>query len=405
MQFIPKDNPVKPWPIGRQILVAGAIALVAGAGWFARAPALTFLGERGWLGNAEGRSAGRGGTGRGNGDGGVPVIVAGVGEARNDDEVVAVGTGRALRTATLYSETDGIVSAVAVRAGAQVGAGEPILKLDTAMAELAVEIARQRLAQAERALERADFLKRRNVQSNASSEDARTSVELARLELKQAQEALADTVIVAPFSGVVSLPEVDVGDRVTTSTRVATIDDRTSLLVEFVVPENFFSRIALGTPVTAQTPAVPGRTFEGPVQTIDARIDTSSRTVRVRAAIANADDSLRPGMSFSVRIVFRGDTYASIPELALQYEAGRPFVWRVEGKKAVRVDVETIRRLNTTALVAGALAPGDLVIIEGVQRVREGKAVVFDPPATSLDRSGEGGEPGAAALAAPNERG
>lgn len=380
---------MQPWSLGRQLLIVGVIALIGAAGWFGYVPARAFLAEQGWIAADAGPGASRRGGGRRggrNGDEAVPVIVAPVGEARNDNDVIAVGTGRAFKTATLFAESEGVISALEVKAGEAVAAGAPILRLDKTKAELAVAVAQQRLALAERTLDRADFLKRRNVQSDATADDARTNLELARLELRQAEEALRDTVLIAPFAGVVSLPEVELGDRVTTATRVASIDDRSQLLIEFEVPEVFFTRMGPGTPITATTAAVPDREFEGALRTIDPRINAGSRTVRVRAAVPNEDDVLRPGMSFAVRLQFRGDTYISVPELALQYDNGAPFVWRVDGQKARKVPVKTVRRTSTFALVSGALESTDLVIVEGVQRVREGRSIVYENP-TTIDKS------------------
>ncbi|MEM8627335.1 MAG: efflux RND transporter periplasmic adaptor subunit [Pseudomonadota bacterium] len=363
------------WPLGRQLLICCGIAALGAAVWFGHAPARAFLAAQGWIEPSVPKTKRKRRSARG-----VPVIVQRTTMARNDASIVAVGTGRAMRTATLFPDAAGVVDEVAVQAGDRVTAEQTILKLDDATARLAVKVARQRVAQAQRTLERAKFLQRRRVQSNAQSDDALTTLELARLEVLQAQDALSDTVLRAPFAGIISLPEVERGDRVTTATRIAVLDDRSKLLLEFAVPENFFTRIAPGTPVTAITPAVPDQTFNGKVQTIDARIDTGSRTLKVRAVVDNARDRLRPGMSFAVRLEFAGAAHVSVPELALQYDNGAPFVWRVEGETARKVLVKTVRRTNDTALVDGPLAAGDLVIVEGVQRVREGRTLTFEPP-------------------------
>lgn len=375
-----------PWPMRRQLLVTAIIASVTIAGWYGHAPAVAFLTERGVIG-AKAEKSER----RRRGGNAVPVIVARAGVATNDATLIAIGTGRARRTATLYTETDGIVSAVKVRAGDRVSKGDVILELDPTKAELAVAVAKQKMTQASRMRDRAAYLKRRSVQSNAQLDDAQNTLAVAELELKQAQEALRDTKIRAPFSGVVSLPEVEIGDRVTTSARVASIDDRSEILVEFEVPEVYFARMTRGMPVTAKTAAYAGRTFDGELITIDARVQTETRTVRVRGAFPNGDDALRPGMSFSMRLMFPGDEHTSIPELALQYDQGNAFVWRVTNGRASKVAVSPLKRSNATALVDGPLAPGDLVVVEGVQRVREGRAVAFDDlaPVENNDADGE----------------
>jgi RND family efflux transporter MFP subunit len=370
---------MKPYPIWKQLGIVTLIALVCLTGWYGHAPAVSFLAERGWI-DAQNTQGGE--RQRRRGDRPIPVIVARAASANNDAVLIAVGTARAQRTATLYPQGEGIVSALEVKAGDTVAKGDVILRLDPAKAELAVAVAKQKVAQAERMRDRAAYLNRRSVQSTAKLDDTQNSLDVAKLELKLAEEALADTVVAAPFAGIVSLPEVELGDRVTSSTRVASIDDRSKVLIEFEVPEVYFGRLERGMPATATTAAYRGRTFEGALSTIDARINTETRTVRVRAVFPNADDTLRPGMSFTAQLKFPGQSYTAVPELALQYDDGRPFVWRVEDGRAARVAVRPVRRSNASALIEGPIAPGDLVVVEGVQRVRQGRALKFDTPPT-----------------------
>ena len=368
---------LEPYSLARQLGLVAVIAGICLAGWYGHAPAVSFLAERGWV---EAQTPKADNRGRRRGGSAIPVIVARTTLGRNDAVLVAVGTARAHRTAALYPQADGIVSGVEAKAGDMVSQGDVILRLDRSKAELAVAVARQKVAQAKRLRDRAAYLKRRSVQSNAKLDDTQNSLDVAELELRLAEEALEDTVVVAPFTGVISLLVVELGDRVTTSTRITSIDDRTEVLVEFEVPEIYFGRLKQGTPVAASTAAYRERTFQGTLSMIDAQINTTSRTVRVRAAFPNGDDALRPGMSFSVQLAFSGGTYTSVPELALQYEDGQPFVWRAIDGRAARVSVTPVRRYNANALVKGALVEGDLVVVEGVQRVREGRKLEFDTP-------------------------
>ena len=130
-----------------------------------------------------------------------------------------------------------------------------------------------------------------------------------------------------------------------------------------------------GQAVTATSPSAPGASLEGSVSTIDSRISAASRTVKVQVRIPNPDDRLRPGASFTVRLDLSGDTYARVPELAVQFSRGSLNVWRVTDGKAERVEVTLVRRQDGAVLVDGPLAEGDMVVIEGTQRLNPGKAV------------------------------
>lgn len=306
---------------------------------------------------------------------GVPVIVEAVGETRDSVLVEAIGTARARLSVTLFPAAAGEIVAFPVQSGAEVKKNDVIMRLDARDAQLQVRVADTRVKEGENALARAQRLRDNNVRSKANVEDAEVILERARLELSQAREALADRTVRAPFDGIVGIPKVEVGDRVTTGTEIITIDDRSTLLVEFEIAERNLSRLRVDMPVTARTPSFRDRDIEGHINKIDSRVDPVSRTVRVRAAFPNTDDSLRPGMSFFVRLDLAGDILASVPELALQWQNGESFVWRIVDGKAERVNVVSKRRLNNKVLIEGDIRPGDVVVVEGVQRLRSGRTV------------------------------
>ena len=97
---------------------------------------------------------------------------------------------------------------------------------------------------------------------------------------------------------------------------------------------------------------------------------------------------MRPGASFTVTLQLPGKTYPLVPELAVQFSRGTLHVWRIRNEKAEQVEIAMIRRQSGAVLVDGPLEAGDLVVVEGTQRLNDGAAV------TVLDQ--EGGTPDAA---------
>lgn len=306
---------------------------------------------------------------------GVPVMVDAVSELRDEVLIEAVGTARALKSVMLFPETEGEVVAFPVESGARLSSNDIVLRLDSRDARLSVKVAETRVKEAESALARATDLRDKNVRSKANVEDAEFVLERARLELEQARETLADRTLRAPFDGIVGIPKVEPGDRVTRTTEIITIDDRRTLLVEMEVAERFIGRLALGAPLTARTPSFLDRKIEGRIVKIDSRIDPVSRTVLIRAAFDNPDDNLRPGMSMFVHLPLSGAVYPSVPELSLQWSNGKSYVWRIKDGISERVPVTLKRRLNDKVLVEGEIEPGDVIVVEGVQRLRDGRKV------------------------------
>lgn len=365
------------WPKALQLtifvlLVAGSVAVWVKQSEVKDAIAAFMPGDQ-----EQTQERGRRGRG-GDTERGVPVIVSAV-QSREDVAVVtAVGTARARRAVMLMAKAEGVLVSLEVQAGERVTTGEPLFTVDDTKAKLAVQIAQKQLDDAKRVLERSKYLRERNINSGAPVEDAESAVRRAALQLRQAEELLGDLTVEAPFSGVVGIPKVEVGDRVTTSTSVVSIDDRSELIIEFEIPERFLPRIHAGDQMKVMTPSYRNRKFDGSISSIDSRIDPVSRSVAVRAAVPNPEDLLRPGMSFTIALRLPGETYPAVPELSLQWEGSRAHVWLVRDRAAEKVEVIPVRRLNQEVLVTGAVKPGDTVVVEGVQRLRPGRPVSFD---------------------------
>jgi RND family efflux transporter MFP subunit len=310
---------------------------------------------------------------------GVPVIVAEVDEGRDDVRIEVVGTGRALRSVMLRSEEAGRVTEMSLAANARFAEGDVLLRLDDTKQQLALKLAQARLDEAERVTARLGQLQGTGAVTAARFEEAQTAEELAWLEVEQAAQAVEDRVLRAPFDGVAGLPAIEPGDWVESNSEIAAFDDRSSLEIEVDLPEGLVSRVKAGLVVEATTPAFPARLFEGRVAAMDSRIDPQSRTAKVRIALPNPDDVLRPGASFTVRFFLPGEVYAVIPELAIQFAREGLHVWRATAEgTAEQVEVRLVRRRGGEVLVEGDLSPGDRVVVEGTQRLRPGRAISLD---------------------------
>ncbi len=305
----------------------------------------------------------------------VPVLVALVGTANDDLLFEAVGTGRAKRSVILRLKAEGRVVEFALVSGARFARGDLLLTLEDKDQRLALQLAETRLAEAERIRSRYARLRTTGAAAIAKLDETETAAAVAALEVEKAKEALADRVLRAPFGGVAGLPNVEAGDWVDNNNEIATFDDRSVLLVEFDLPEQLLGRIEPGLLVTATTPAFGDREFQGAVTDIDTRVDPASRAARIRVAIPNNDDLLRPGASFGVKVPLPGPEFPAVPELAVQFSKGALHVWRVNGEFAEKIEVRLVRRRSSIVLVDGPLSAGDLVVVEGTQRLAPGKAI------------------------------
>jgi len=304
-----------------------------------------------------------------------PVVVVPASAARDDVSVEVVGSALAQNAITVFPAVSGEVARVLFKAGDAVKQGQALVQLVDRTERLAVDRARAQADAAARLLKRYEGTRGTGAVSATVIDDARLALRQAEIELAQAREVLRERTVRAPFSGVVGIPLIDPGDRVTPDTALATLDNRSILSVSFQVPEPFLARLEQGQTVNLHTIAYPGRSFEGELAHIDTRVDLATRTVNVRAAVPNPKDLLRPGMSFSVRLLLPGPEVIRVAELAVQWGREGSHIWTVRDGVAHRIPVRVVRRLEGAVLVEGALQPGEAVIVEGFHRLRPQRAV------------------------------
>ncbi|MGB5258640.1 MAG: efflux RND transporter periplasmic adaptor subunit [Woeseiaceae bacterium] len=297
---------------------------------------------------------------------------------RERTRVEAVGTSRARLSAELYAPTSGEVVSVNFEPGQAVKAGDILVELDSREEKLAVRVAELRLEDAERLYGRY----KRSAGSGAvlptALDAARTAAETARVELERARLALDDRTIEAVFDGYVGSTDVDPGDRVTTNTQITTLDDRSSLFVSFDIPEAFIGELNVGDQVQLETWNGMSPVVVGEVVDIGSRIDPQNRTFVARARVDNDDDSLRPGMSFRARIDVQGELFAVVSEIGVHWGADGAYVWSVVNGAAAKVPVRIVQRREGRVLIDGALNDGDVIVVEGTQRMRDGLPVSYE---------------------------
>ncbi|MEX0954911.1 MAG: efflux RND transporter periplasmic adaptor subunit [Rhizobiaceae bacterium] len=316
-------------------------------------------------------------AGRGRGGGFPPqaVIAEPVTTATINDRLAAIGTGRAIQSVVVTPFTAGRLTEVAVTSGSSVEAGQVIARLDSETEEIAVDRARIALEDAEARLERVVALRSTNTVTAVQQTDAELALQNAQLGLRDAQLALDRRAIVAPIGGTVGILPVTAGNYVTAQTEIATIDDRSRILIDFWVPERYAGLIRVGAPVSATSIARPGESFEGEVSAVDNRIDEQSRTLHIQALISNRDETLRAGMSFRVTMRFPGDVHVAVNPLAIQWGSDGAYVWSIDNGMGRRVPVRIIQRNTDTVLVDAGIEPGAMVVTEGIHLVREGEPV------------------------------
>lgn len=296
--------------------------------------------------------------------------------------VEAIGTARAARSAQLFSEVSGRVTAVRFRPGAYVKQGQVLVELDARAERLALQLAEVRVREADQLLARYRRIEDTGALSESQIEAGETALAAAKIERDQAAVELSLRSIRAPFSGHISFSEIDPGDSVTPQTLIAQLDQRSQLYVDFAAPEAVFNRLAAGQTVDIAAFSDPGRTIKARIEAVDSAVELEQRSFQVRTVLDNTGDRFRPGMSFSVRFADSGQVRPSVPEAAVVWDGDGSAVFTVNDGKAERTPVTISSRRDGSVLLDAPIRRNTLVIIEGVQKVRAGQAVaLIDAPA------------------------
>ncbi|WP_299552043.1 efflux RND transporter periplasmic adaptor subunit [uncultured Tateyamaria sp.] len=290
--------------------------------------------------------------------------------------VQAIGSSEALRSVSVVPLDDGVLTEVAVRSGDIVTAGAVLARLNSDTEEIVRDRAQVTLNNAQKTYARYEALMKSNAASQSELDSLLSDRDDAALALREAEVALEQRTVFAPFDGHVGIVPIEVGDHVSTQTEIAMVDDRSKVVVDFWVPERFSSTVAIGQPVKVTSLALSGLTFDGTVSAIGSRVETDSRTLQVRAQVDNPDDMLRPGMSFSISMAFAGATYPAVDPLAVQWDADGSYVWVVaDGGVAARTPVRIVQRNAASILIDADVDTDTQVITEGILNVRDGATV------------------------------
>lgn len=336
----------------------------------------------------DGSSTKAGPGGRPGGGRGQEVAQAVVADRGFSDTIRVLGVARGVKSVNITSNSTELITAVLFQDGQQVRAGAPLVQLQAREEDAGIIQAQAQVTQAEREYERYRILSERGVAPRVMAEQAETSLETARAALSAAQARRGDRVIRAPFSGVLGLSTVTAGTLINPGAVITTLDDTSTVRVDFPVPERYLGVLRVGLPLTAIADAYSGEEFSGRIALIDSRINETTRAVTARAEFPNPGGRIRPGMMVRVSVLQGQRQTPAVPESAIQYEGQGAFVYRIadgeRGSTAQRVEVKTGAVEGGFVEIIEGLAAGDKIVANGLNRIQ---------PNAPVRVAGAGGRP------------
>lgn len=311
-------------------------------------------------------------------------------EAQEWERVVAaVGSLRADQGVVVPSEGQGAVRAIRFESGSRVEAGAVLVELDADVerAQLAAAQAGAELARLNAARARELWERRAVAQSELDAAEAAAKSAAANVAALEA--AIAKKVVRAPFAGRTGIRQVNLGQFLDRGNPVVTLQSLDPIHVDFALPQQRRADLRTGFAVRVAADALPGRVFTGTITAVSPEIDRATRTLRVQATLANADEALSPGMFVNVTVVApERKAVVAVPATAIYYQAYGDSIFVVVEQKDPRTG-EVVKRAEQRFVrlgeargdfvaVESGVAAGEEVVTSGAFKLSNGTRLVID---------------------------
>ncbi|MFN0186546.1 MAG: efflux RND transporter periplasmic adaptor subunit, partial [Aquabacterium sp.] len=290
---------------------------------------------------------------------------------RLEDDAQAVGSLRAKQGVVLRPEVSGRVTALNFTDGQRVRKGQLLVQLDDALQRAQLQQSQAQASIARTNLQRQRDLATQGFISQSAVDQSAAALEVADAQVVLAQAQLARLKILAPFDSIVGIRIANLGDYIKDGADIVSLEDLSSLWVDFRVPERYLSRLKPGQMVQMQIDAMPERKFTARVEALDPQLDANGRSVLVRARMMAPPGELRGGMFARVRIVFNVVEQAMVvPEEALVPLGAKQFIFKVVdgpggGKVSQRIEARIGHRVPGKVELLDGVKPGDVIVIAG----------------------------------------
>ena len=300
----------------------------------------------------------------------------------------AVGSLRASNGADIAPEVGGVIDAVDFVSGQTVSAG-------TILVHLRLNDDSAKLEQLQATAELDAITLQRDQRQFAVKGVARSvvdtdmgSLKVARAQVAAQEAVMNEKTIRAPFAGRLGVRQVDLGQYVSPGTNLVTLQALDPMFVDFYLPQRSLGEIKPGGKVTVTVDAYPGRSFTGTVASVNAKVDSASRMLQVRATIVNADGALLPGMFANVSVdAGEPQMLVTIPLTAVAYNPYGSLVYVIQDdaeadgtvqKKAYQHFVTTGATRGDQVSILKGLTADEQVVTAGQMKLHNGAAVKID---------------------------
>ena len=281
--------------------------------------------------------------------------------------------------ATISTGTQGKIETLNIELGSRVNKGQVIGTIDSKVKQINLQSTELTINKAKTDYDRNKDLLAGNAINETAVTDAKYNYENNQLQAAQLKQQIADARIISPISGIVTDKKLTAGEYVNMGTVIATLVDVNQLKTVVYVNEKDVYELKLGQPATVTTDVYPGKTFNGKIIYISPQGD-DNHNYKVDVLLANGNAALKAGTYVKVEFNLNKSANAlQIPKKALGSGMKNPYVYVVEGKKAVLRKIVLGREIGENVEVLSGLNEGESIITEGIINIVDGSNVLVSP--------------------------
>ena len=297
----------------------------------------------------------------------------------------AIGTVAAVQGVTVSADLPGIVDRIAFESGTSVKQGDILVQLDTRQEQAQLAAAQAEFELSGLTYERMKRLVEHDAVSRSEFDTAAATQKQAEAKIREIRATIERKTIHAPFSGVLGIRQVNLGQYMTGGDAVVPLQSLNPIYVNFGIPQQEASQARLGRSVRITASDLSDVAFDGRISAVDSVVDEATRNIRVQATLANPGGRLRPGMFVQAQILLgTSRTVVALPGSAISYAPYGDSVFVVTDLKGpngntyrgVRQQVVKLggSRGDQISVLSG-VNPGEEVVTSGVFKLRNGAPV------------------------------
>ncbi|CAN5924641.1 efflux RND transporter periplasmic adaptor subunit [soil metagenome] len=313
---------------------------------------------------------------------GPPPEVVATAVAKDDtweNALSSVGTISPFKGVSVSNEVPGVVTAIRFESGAVVKQGDVLVELDSSVerAQLAAVDARRELAKVNAGRSRA--LVASNSIPKAQLDNDEALVKSSQSDVSALQAQIARKIVRAPFAGRLGIRAVNLGQYLNPGTAITSLESMDSVFVDFTLPQQNLADVAVGSVVRVTLEGDAAAPFDGVVKAVDPAVDSTTRSIKVRASIPNQKEQLRAGMFANVTVVLAQQrSYVTVPATAIVHASYGDSVFVVEDKKARQQFVRTAGARGDFVAIADGVKAGQEIVTAGAFKLRNGGGVTVN---------------------------